>query len=354
MDPQNPLGILEIDHIEFTTNDLTGKTSKLFQSFGFLKTLRNEKENAELYSQGQCRFLLVKRPDPQAQSSRYFEKHGEGVSKLSYLVENTHQALDEATKRGAKAIGDIVELDTAEGKITIAQIKGFGDVVSEFISRPKSFFRPDYQPSSSPEDFALKTRAARIDHLTHNVPKGEMDHWAEFYQRVFGFEEIRTFDIKGMKTGLLSRAMGLPNKRVVIPINEPEVFNGQSQIQEFLDLHRGAGVQHIALSTPDIVSTVSELRERGIRFLDIPSTYYEDIPKRPFAVEEDIPTLEKNQILVDGDSEGYLLQNFTDTYIGPLFFEIIQRKKHNGFGEGNFTALFEAIERDQIQRGYLK
>jgi 4-hydroxyphenylpyruvate dioxygenase len=147
--------------------------------------------------------------------------------------------------------------------------------------------------------------------------------------------------------------MQLSNNQVIIPINEPEVEGGKSQIQEFLDLHKGAGVQHIALMTPDIITTVAELRERAVRFLKVPATYYQDIPKRNLNVTENLNTLEKINLLVDGDKEGYLLQIFSETYVGPLFFEYIQRKNHWGFGEGNFQALFDAIERDQMQRGYL-
>jgi 4-hydroxyphenylpyruvate dioxygenase len=164
----------------------------------------------------------------------------------------------------------------------------------------------------------------------------------------------RYFDIKGQKTGLESEVVQLANSAVIIPINEPAENNSKSQIQEFLDLHKGPGVQHIALMTADITKSVGDLQERGIKFLAIPSTYYQNISKRPFKVEESLDILENRQLLVDGDSEGYLLQNFTETYVGPLFFETIQRKKHWGFGEGNFQALFDAIELDQVKRGYLK
>ena len=181
-----------------------------------------------------------------------------------------------------------------------------------------------------------------------------MRKWVEFYEKVYGFKVTRYFDIKGSKTGLQSEVVQLANNSVIIPINEPSEDNSKSQIQEFLDLHQGAGVQHIALMTPDIISTVGQLQDRGINFLDIPSTYYEDIPKRPFVVEEAREILEKNQLLVDGDKDGYLLQIFSETCIGPLFFEYIQRKNHWGCGEGNFQALFDAIERDQMKRGYLE
>jgi 4-hydroxyphenylpyruvate dioxygenase len=180
-----------------------------------------------------------------------------------------------------------------------------------------------------------------------------MDHWVEFYKRTYGFVETRYFDIKGTKTGLISKVVQLADNSIIIPINEPESEAGKSQIQEFLDIHKGPGVQHIALMTPDIISTVGELKQRDVKFLNVPSSYYEAIPNRPFTITEDLKILEEVNLLVDGDKDGYLLQIFSDTYIGPLFFEYIQRKNHWGFGNGNFQALFDAIERDQMKRGYL-
>jgi len=236
-----------------------------------------------------------------------------------------------------------------------AAIQGFGDVVNEFVERPAGEFRPGFEPlGNDPLARPLKTRVSRIDHLTNNVPKGQMDHWVEFYKRTYGFVETRYFDIKGSKTGLNSKVVQLADNSIIIPINEPEKEGGKSQIQEFLDTHKGPGVQHIALMTPDIISTVGELRQRNCSFLEVPSTYYEDIPKRPFSVTEDLAVLEELKLLVDGDQEGYLLQIFSQTCIGPLFFEYIQRKNHWGFGNGNFQALFDSIERDQIRRGYIK
>jgi 4-hydroxyphenylpyruvate dioxygenase len=190
-----------------------------------------------------------------------------------------------------------------------------------------------------------------IDHLTNNVPKGEMQQWCDFYEKIFNFREVRYFDIKGKATGLYSKVMRSPCNKIIIPINEP---TGQkSQIQEYLDEYKGSGIQHIALLTNDIIKTVRGLRASGIEFLDTPDTYYEMIPKRLNGVTEDIGELHNLKILVDGDDEGYLLQIFSKTVIGPIFYEIIQRKNHSGFGEGNFQALFDSIEEDQRRRGYL-
>lgn len=352
---ENPLGILGIDHLEFTCSSLKTPTKELFYKFGFQKTAQNKELNTELFTQGQVRFLLIDSKDENSQAYKYVRDHGEGVSKISFLVEDCEHAIKTAVERGGEMVQELKVEESEHGVYKTAMIKGFGDVLNEFVERPRTFFRPGYEALENDESAQpLSARVARIDHLTNNVPKGEMRKWVDFYKQVYGFKVTRYFDIKGVKTGLQSEVVQLPLGEVIIPINEPEEENGKSQIQEFLDLHNGSGVQHIALTCGDILTTVKELRERGIKFLDIPHTYYEDIPKREFTVEEEISELEDRQLLVDGDEEGYLIQNFTETYVGPLFFEFIQRKKHNGFGEGNFQALFDAIERDQVKRGYLE
>ncbi len=350
----NPIGIKGIDHLEFTCDNLQTQTAKDFSRLGFLRTEYDESTQSELFTQGQIRFLLTANTNKSSQSRKYFNTHNEGVSKISFLVEDAEKAIETAVKRGGKEVSNLKVKETQDGLFKTAAIQGFGDVINEFVERPSTLFRPGFKKLDNDSHAKpLATRVSRIDHLTNNVPKGQMDHWVNFYKEVYGFQETRYFDIKGAKTGLKSKVVQLENNQVIIPINEPEVENGKSQIQEFLDRHNGAGVQHIALMTPDIISTISDLRQRGIQFLKVPHTYYEDIPKRSFEVTENLQTLENNQILVDGDEKGYLLQIFTDTYVGPLFYEFIQRKKHWGFGEGNFQALFDAIERDQIERGYL-
>ncbi|MAF79053.1 MAG: 4-hydroxyphenylpyruvate dioxygenase [Halobacteriovoraceae bacterium] len=348
----NPLGIKAIDHLEFTCESLSTPTRELFHKLGFTKTAENREASQELFTQGQVRFVL--NAQTQGHAREYFKLHGEGVSTLAFLVEDAEHAIAEAARRGAEVVQEIQVFETPEGLIKTARIQGFGDVHNEFVERPANAFRSGFVKTEDSEAAPLNQRVSRIDHLTNNVPHGEMKKWVEFYQRVYGMKVTRYFDIHGSKTGLQSEVVQLANNAVIIPINEPEQENGKSQIQEFLDLHKGAGVQHIALMTANIIDTVGDLRERGIKFLDIPSTYYEDIPKRPFQVTEDISVLEDRQLLVDGDEEGYLIQNFSETYVGPLFFEYIQRKNHWGFGEGNFQALFDAIERDQMKRGYLE
>ena len=349
---QNPAGLKSIDHLEFTVDNLNSPTMKLFSTMGFVKTA--ETQDSKLFTQGQVRFLVTADKDETSLSRQYFKAHGEGVSKISFQVESVEKALDITLRNGAKLIHDLRVEETSFGVTKTAAIQGFGDVVNEFVERPAAEFRPGFKTLDQ-DSLAqpLKTRVSRIDHLTNNVPKGQMDHWVDFYKRTYGFVETRYFDIKGTKTGLNSKVVQLLDNSIIIPINEPEREGGKSQIQEFLDVHKGPGVQHIALMTPDIISTVAELRERNIQFLNVPSTYYEAIPNRPFKVTEDLQVLEKLNLLADGDKDGYLLQIFSDTYIGPLFFEYIQRKNHWGFGNGNFQALFDAIERDQMKRGYL-
>ncbi|WP_164848423.1 4-hydroxyphenylpyruvate dioxygenase [Halobacteriovorax sp. HLS] len=352
---KNPLGIIAVDHLEFTCESLNTPTKELFKKFGFVRTYENKELNSELFSQGQVRFLLVADKNEDSHSAQYYKAHGEGVSTMSFLVEDCEHAINTAIERGAELVRPLSKQVCEQGEYFTAAIKGFGDVLNEFVQRPRPHFRPGYTKlENDPEATPLNSRVARIDHLTNNVPKGEMEKWVKFYKDVYGFSETRYFDIKGEKTGLNSKVVQLENNAVIIPINEPEIENGKSQIQEFLDLHKGPGVQHIALTCGKILDTVPELIERGIQFLDIPHTYYEMIPERGINVEENIDELEKAKLLVDGDADGYLIQNFTQTYVGPLFFEFIQRKKNDGFGEGNFQALFDSIERDQVKRGYLK
>ncbi len=349
IDKDNPLGILSIDHLEFCCENLNTPTKDLFYNMGFLKVAQTK--NRELFTQGQIRFLISAKD--KGHDREYFKKHGEGVSTISFLVKDAEEAISQAIKRGAKLAEDFKVREDQYGLYKTAAIYGVGDILNQFVERPKENFRPEFTPTSDTKSHPLTARCSRIDHLTNNVPKGEMEKWVDFYQSIYGFKTTRYFDIKGEKTGLLSKVVQLKNGSIIIPINEPDTSNGKSQIQEFIDLHKGAGVQHIACSTAKIIETISQLRERGIKFLKIPKTYYQDIPNRGFSVDEEIETLEKLQLLVDGDEKGYLIQIFSKTYIGPLFFEIIQRKNHFGFGEGNFQALFDAIEREQTQRGYL-
>jgi 4-hydroxyphenylpyruvate dioxygenase len=347
---ENPLGILAIDHLEVCVADFNSPTKELLYTLGFKKVYKGDL--CETYEQGSIIFNL--NANPEAYAKKYLEKHGEGVSTLSFLVKDAEHAISEAKNRGAEVIDELKTIDSPYGTYKFASIKGVGDIRNEFIERPKSHFRPWLDKVVADSNHKpLKSAVARIDHLTNNVPYGEMDQWVKFYDDIFGMKVTRYFDIKGSKTGLYSKVVQTPNGAVIIPINEPSEENSKSQIQEFVDLHNGAGVQHIALTTTNILETIKELQSRGINFLVTPDTYYEALPDRGFSISEDIADLKELKILADGDEKGYLLQIFTENEIGPLFFEIIQRKGHDGFGEGNFQALFDAIELDQKRRGYL-
>ncbi|MBL8524013.1 MAG: 4-hydroxyphenylpyruvate dioxygenase, partial [Betaproteobacteria bacterium] len=244
-------------------------------------------------------------------------------------------------------------------ELNIPAIQGIGGSLLYLIDRygPRTIYDVDFVPVPGADPDPKGVGLDYVDHLTHNVYEGRMDTWAEFYGKLFNFREIRYFDIKGKKTGLTSRALTSPCGKIRIPINEPS--DKKSQIQEYLDAYNGEGIQHIALACSNIYETVEALRTKGVRFLDTPDSYYAAVNKRVPNHGEDLPRLQKNKILIDGEGldkeskEDKLLQIFTETVIGPIFFEVIQRKGNEGFGEGNFKALFEAIEADQIARGVI-
>jgi 4-hydroxyphenylpyruvate dioxygenase len=243
--------------------------------------------------------------------------------------------------------------------LNIPAIQGIGGSLLYLIDRygPRTIYDVDFVPVPGTDPDPKGVGLEYVDHLTHNVYEGRMDTWAQFYAKLFNFREIRYFDIKGKKTGLTSRALTSPCGKIRIPINEPS--DRKSQIQEYLDAYNGEGIQHIALACSNIYETVEALRAKGVKFLDTPDAYYAIVDKRVRNHGEDLARLKKNKILIDGEgldkesNEDKLLQIFTDTVIGPIFFEVIQRKGNEGFGEGNFKALFEAIEADQIARGVL-
>jgi 4-hydroxyphenylpyruvate dioxygenase len=263
-------------------------------------------------------------------------------------VKDARKAFDEAVRRGARPF-------TESAEHAFLAVYGIGDSLIYFVD--------DYslnQPYKVYEkDFELKTKELVpghgflvIDHMTNNVPKGEMQKWCDFYEKIFGFREVRYFDIKGKATGLFSKVMKSPCDKISIPINEP---NGEkSQIQEYIEEYHGSGIQHVAFLTANIEHTLRGLLKAKIEFLSTMGTYYDLLPKRLPNITEDLDMLRELNILADGDEEGYLLQIFTKNLIGPIFYELIQRKNHSGFGNGNFQALFDAIEEDQRRRGYLK
>lgn len=348
---KNPLGLDGMEFVEFTTPANDSTLEKIFLAFGMECVAKHRRKNAYLFKQNDVFFVLNK--EPHSFAAQFAKLHGASIPAIAVRVDNATEAFQEAVKRGAKPF---TQSDVGPMELSIPAIYGVGESLIYFVDRkgtdPLSIYDVDFvaipkteRPKCTPK--GLKS----IDHLTNNVRKGSMNTWADYYQKIFNFAEIRYFDITGLETGLLSRAMKSPCGKFAIPINEPK--QEKSQIQEYINEYKGEGVQHLALLTDDIIATVTELRKEGVEFLDIPDTYYEDIPKRGLKITEDMEALKANKIQVDGDANGYLLQIFTKNLMGPIFFEIIQRKGHGGFGEGNFKALFEAIERDQKARGVL-
>ena len=341
---ENPAGLRGIDFIEYTSSD-PEQLIQLWQAMGFLKKGEHKEKNVDLFSQGYTYFVLNKQKDTFAED--FSQKHGPSVCAMGFRVHSAQKAFELACSKGAKSV------PSDKVSHSFPAIYGVGNSIIYFIEEDLSHFEKEFdfiESAKSPSAGLLS-----VDHLTHNVPTGDMQKWCDFYQEIFNFSERRYFDIQGSKTGLISKVMRSPCNTITIPINEPSAGEKgkKSQIQEFLEEYKGSGIQHIALTTKDIVSSVSQLRKEGIEFLDVPDTYYEDLPKRVPQVKDTLGDLQKNRILADGDEKGYLLQIFTKNVIGPIFYEVINRHNHDGFGEGNFQALFDAIERDQMQRGYV-
>ena len=362
--PHNPMGTDGFEFIEYTAAG-TRALARLFERMGFEAVAQHRSKDVTLYRQGDINFILNHEPDSFAQA--FARVHGPSVCAFAIRVKDAAYAYERALELGAKPHRN----DVGPMELNIPAIRGIGgsvvylvdryrdhsiydvdfvDVASGKRSDGKRWFPSDTShPSAGASQPQTGAGLTTIDHITHNVHAGRMDHWARFYERLFGFREIRFFDIHGVKTGLRSRAMVSPCGKIRIPINEPT--DDRSQVSEYLDAYHGEGIQHIALSTADIYGTVEHLTRAGVRFMETPRTYYEAVEARVPQHGEDLERLQRDGILIDGTRENLLLQIFTETVIGPIFFEIIQRKGNEGFGEGNFRALFEAIERDQIARG---
>lgn len=343
----NDLGLKGIEFIEFSSPE-PEKLAKLFTEFGFSKLYDHQEINVSTYHQGDIQLLLNQ--EPRSFASTFHNAHGPSAVSMGWKVVDPEKALDLAIQRGArKAVGDYKKI-TGE---SIPAIYGIGDSIIYFVADAEHqtiLKEIGFTPSSSPNKVPSKGFTF-IDHLTNNVQKGTMEKWSNFYKDIFGFEEVRYFDIRGLKTGLTSYALRSPCGSFCIPINEGT--EEASQINEYLREYKGPGVQHIAFATEDIVHSVSSLSKTSVETLDIDEQYYQEVFDRVPGVTENHKTLEDLNILVDGDEEGYLLQIFTKNLIGPIFIEIIQRKNHLSFGEGNFGALFRSIERDQEKRGVL-
>ncbi|MAV90638.1 MAG: 4-hydroxyphenylpyruvate dioxygenase [Bdellovibrionaceae bacterium] len=342
---QNPLGLNGIEFVEFSTNE-PEKLHQLFLDFGFSKVAKHKEKNIDLYGQNNIHFLLNYEKDSFA--DQFQESHGPSISSMGWRFKNPEQAYKLALQRGAQACE---EGDYQIGNHKVPAIYGIGDSLIYFVTKDRfSYedlgFEKLQDPIVVPEKGFLM-----IDHLTNNVYKGTMERWAAFYKDVFGFEEVRYFDIKGQKTGLTSYALKSPCGLFSIPINEAD--EAKSQINEYLDEYKGPGVQHLAFLTRDLLKSLHALENTGIQTLDIAPDYYASVFQRVPEVKEDKSEIERLNVLVDGDEKGYLLQIFTKNVVGPIFIEMIQRENHLSFGEGNFQALFDSIERDQIRRGVL-
>ena len=358
----NPMGTSGFEFVEYTSPE-PEKLAQTFEKLGFKAIAKHRRKNVTLYRQGAINFLL--NAEPNSFASRFAKRHGPSICAIAFRVDDAAYAYQRALDLGAWGI------DSGSGpmELNIPAIKGIGDSLIYLVDRWKgkeghqgigdiSIYDVDFAPldtATATEDVCYQGAGLTvIDHLTHNVHKGRMDEWAKFYERLFNFKEVRYFDIEGKVTGVKSKAMTSPCGNIRIPINE-EGTEEKGQIQEYLDMYDGEGIQHIALGSDDIYSSVEQLRDGGLVFLDTPDTYYELLDQRIPNHGEDTARLLKNRILLDGAPDGgLLLQIFTENQLGPIFFELIQRKGNEGFGEGNFKALFESIELDQMRRGVLK
>jgi 4-hydroxyphenylpyruvate dioxygenase len=328
----NPCGIQGLTFVELAAPD-PDQIHRLLLAFGFSRTKRHRRLPIDLYEQHGIRILLNR---GNGFGGAFAEEHGPSICSIGLVAENAGWAQVIAIERGAReAAGDL-----------FPAVYGIGDSLIYFVDGPL-----DFVPLEDPDVVADKGFYA-IDHLTNNVPRGELDRWTRFYKDIFGFTEVRYFDIHGVKTGLVSHALRSPCGTFCIPINEGTGTG--SQIDEYLEQYRGPGIQHLAFLTRDILGSLHALEGTPIRFLDIEPGYYGEVFARVPNVTEDHAEIARRNVLVDGDDAGYLLQIFTHNLIGPIFIELIQRENHLAFGEGNFGALFRSIERDQVRRGYIR
>lgn len=344
----NPMGLDGFEFCEFTSPDPDRMAAQLEQ-FGFVAASTHPTRKLVRYKQGRINLLL--NSEPTGHAAEFRGAHGPSASAMAFRVQDAAAAYDAAIAAGAKpapsgaALEDVPALEGIGGSILY--------LVDRHGSKGSLYDSWDQVPGAAEAEVENNVGLDLLDHLTHNVRRGQMRTWAEFYGNIFKFEEQKYFDIKGKATGLFSQAMIAPDRAIRIPLNESQ--DDKSQIEEFIKDYNGEGIQHLALTTDDIFTTVEKLRARGVKLQDTIETYYELVDKRVPGHGEDLERLKKNRILIDGDvkDEGILLQIFTENMFGPIFFEIIQRKGNEGFGNGNFQALYESIELDQIRRGVI-
>jgi len=351
---ENPMGLMGFEFVEFAS-PVPNVLEPVFETMGFTKVATHRSKDVALYRQGEINFIVNN--EPRSAAAYFAAEHGPAACGMAFRVKNAPHAYARALELGAQPI----EIPTGPMELRLPAIKGIGGAPIYLIDRfeeGKSIYDIDFEFIDGVDRHPKGAGLRLIDHLTHNVYRGRMAHWAAFYERLFNFREIRFFDIKGEYTGLTSKAMTAPDGKIRIPLNE-ESSRGAGQIEEFLMQFNGEGIQHIALLSDDLPATLDALRRSGVPLMTAaPATYYEMLDGRLPGHGEPVGELQSRGILLDGSTDGgrqrLLLQIFTQTQLGPVFFEFIQRKGDDGFGEGNFKALFESIERDQLRRGVLQ
>ena len=349
---ENPMGLMGFEFVEFAS-PTPGVIEPVLESMGFIEVAKHRSKDVVLYRQGDINFIVNR--EPRSVGAYFASEHGASACGMAFRVKDSHHAYQRALELGAQP----VDIPTGPMELKLPAIKGIGGAPLYLIDRfedGKSIYDIDFVFHEGVDRHPKGHGFRLIDHLTHNVYRGRMEYWANFYEKLFNFREIRYFDIKGEYTGLTSKAMTAPDGLIRIPLNE-ESSKGGGQIEEFLMQFNGEGIQHIALLTDDLLPSVDALRKAGVELMTAPpATYYQMLDERLPGHGENPAELQARGILLDGSTgEGQrrlLLQIFSQTQFGgPVFFEFIQRKGDEGFGEGNFKALFESIERDQIQRG---
>ena len=351
---ENPMGLMGFEFVEFAS-PVPNVLEPVFETMGFTKVATHRSKDVALYRQGEINFIVNN--EPRSAAAYFAAEHGPAACGMAFRVKNAPHAYARALELGAQPI----EIPTGPMELRLPAIKGIGGAPIYLIDRfeeGKSIYDIDFEFIDGVDRHPKGAGLRLIDHLTHNVYRGRMAHWAAFYERLFNFREIRFFDIKGEYTGLTSKAMTAPDGKIRIPLNE-ESSRGAGQIEEFLMQFNGEGIQHIALLSDDLPATLDAMRRSGVPLMTAPpATYYEMLDGRLPGHGEPVGELQSRGILLDGSTDGgrqrLLLQIFTQTQLGPVFFEFIQRKGDDGFGEGNFKALFESIERDQLRRGVLQ
>ena len=349
----NPMGLMGFEFVEFAS-PLPNTLEPVFEQLGFTLVARHRSKDVVLYRQGEINFIVNR--EPRSPAGFFAAEHGPSACGLAFRVKDSHKAYELALSRGAQP----VEMNTGPMELRLPAIKGIGGAPLYLIDRfeeGKAIYDIDFEFIETVDRHPVGHGLKLIDHLTHNVYRGRMAYWASFYERLFNFREIRFFDIKGEYTGLTSKAMTAPDGKIRIPLNE-ESSRGAGQIEEYLMAFNGEGIQHIALFSDDLFKSVDSLRAAGVPLMKAPpATYYHMLEERLPGHGENPAELQTRGILLDGSTQGgsnrLLLQIFSNTLLGPVFFEFIQRKGDDGFGEGNFKALFESLERDQIERGVL-